>query len=59
LRGKYIPTKKNGVVKDLYPSLGFNLMNELGTGEHCTLWCLDLANYTPHTTFIARQASVA
>jgi FkbH-like protein len=28
LRGTYIPTSKNGLVHDLYPSLGFELLDD-------------------------------
>ena len=42
--GEYIPTTKNGIVKELYPSLNFMPENER--------WVLPTANFTPHKTFI-------
>jgi FkbH-like protein len=45
LIGEYIPTKKNGMVRDHYPRLGFATMGE-------GLYALDLSGYTPAETFI-------
>ena len=39
LIGTYLPTSKNGLVAELYPSLGFTSEDN---GEH---WSLDLSNY--------------
>jgi predicted enzyme involved in methoxymalonyl-ACP biosynthesis len=38
LRGTYVPTGKNGLVKDLYPTLGFTLeaANDAGNGATTT-----------------------
>jgi FkbH-like protein len=36
LRGRYIPTAKNGLVKTLYERLGFSLRSESNSGE--TVW---------------------
>jgi FkbH-like protein len=50
LVGEYIPTKKNGMVKDHYAKLGFTVMEtELAGGSRTVL---DLAGYTPAETFI-------
>lgn len=46
LIGEYLPTPKNGMVKDHYRSLGFSLLNE---HESATQWVLDLDAFTPHT----------
>lgn len=46
LVGRYIPSKKNKLVADLYPRLGFGLVAE-GEGE--TLWRLVLSD-APHLT---------
>jgi FkbH-like protein len=50
LIGEYIPTKKNGMVKDHYAKLGFTVM-ETGP-DSCSRALLDLAGYTPADTFI-------
>jgi len=42
--GEYIPTKKNGIVKDHYSSLGFELAGDK--------WVLDVAGYENRNTFI-------
>ena len=42
LIGEYLPTAKNGMVRDLYPRLGFAAIAE-------TRFVLDLANYEPAT----------
>ena len=50
LVGEYIPTKKNGMVKDHYEKLGFTRMGaDAAAGIHAVL---DLAGYTPAETFI-------
>ena len=43
--GEYIPTKKNGIVKDHYHDLGFVAVNDK--------WELDIASYKNRDTFIA------
>jgi FkbH-like protein len=48
--GEYIPTKKNGMVKDHYAKLGFTVMETTPDGGSRAL--LDLASYTPAETFI-------
>jgi FkbH-like protein len=45
IRGEYIPTPKNALVKEHYRNLGFT---EDGNGE----WVLDVASYTPREHFI-------
>ncbi len=50
LLGEYIPTKKNGMVKDHYPRLGFTVMETTDQGGSRAL--LDLAAFTPTPTFI-------
>jgi FkbH-like protein len=52
LRADYIPTLKNGVISELYPSLGFSpLSNETGG----TYWILELAKYVARSTHISRS----
>jgi len=50
LVGEYIPTKKNGMVKDHYARLGFTVaaVNDGGGSRNL----LDLAEFTPAETFI-------
>ena len=50
LVGEYIPTKKNGMVKDHYAKLGFTVMESDPAGGSRAV--LDLAGYTPAETFI-------
>jgi FkbH-like protein len=50
LVGEYIPTKKNGMVKDHYAKLGFTVMETDAAGGSRAV--LDLAGYTPAETFI-------
>lgn len=46
IRGEYIPTPKNELVKDHYRNLGFT---DAGNGQ----WTLDVASYKPREHFIA------
>ena len=50
LVGEYIPTKKNGMVRDHYAKLGFEGPRELADGS-CTA-TLDLSRFVPEPTFI-------
>ena len=50
LVGDYIPTKKNGMVRDHYPKLGFVAAGESGEGG--SRFVLDLGGFTPAETFI-------
>jgi len=52
IRADYIPTPKNGVIAELYPSLGFFSLNGK-TG--CTCWILDLTKYVIRSTHISRS----
>jgi FkbH-like protein len=47
--GHYIPTEKNGMVRDLFPRMGFTQVNE--TPERTT-WRLDVNAFTSHPTHI-------
>ena len=49
LRGEYIPTKKNGMVADLYPDLGFESIPTLGDSQ---FYQLDLSVARPCQTFV-------
>jgi FkbH-like protein len=50
LVGEYIPTKKNGMVKDHYARLGFAVMQRDEAGGNRNI--IDLASYKPAETFI-------
>ncbi|MBV9250822.1 MAG: hypothetical protein JO227_16425 [Acetobacteraceae bacterium] len=50
LIGEYIPTKKNGMVKDHYEKLGFTVMHRDASGASHGV--LDLTRFTTADTFI-------
>ena len=50
LIGEYIPTKKNGMVKDHYQKLGFSLVESSSEGGNTNV--LDLTGFVPAETFI-------
>lgn len=55
LVGDYLPTQKNGLVRDLYATLGFALESEDASGN--TRWTLPIAdNWAPRETFIQEKA---
>ena len=47
--GHYLPTEKNGMVRDLFPRMGFTQMNET---QEQTTWRLDVKAFTPRPTHI-------
>ena len=51
LVGEYLPTKKNGMVKDLYSRLGFRILDE--SNEQRSAWHLSLTEYELLPTFIS------
>jgi predicted enzyme involved in methoxymalonyl-ACP biosynthesis len=54
LVAKYIPTAKNGMVKDLFADLGFTLIDQQNDGQ--TRWELPLdVRWRPLTHFITEQ----
>jgi len=55
LRAQYIPSPKNGVISQLYPSLGFVPESLAPLRDGTTQWCLDLVNYASRETHIARR----
>lgn len=55
LRADYLPTKKNGVIAELYPNLGFVKVNEVPASDGATRWLLDLTAYARRKTRIARR----
>jgi len=50
LRGYYCPTKKNGMVKDLYGRLGFTLIKEDSGGN--SEWLLPLSEFVNQNKYI-------
>ena len=50
IRGYYYPTKKNGMVKDLYADLGFTKISEDADGS--SVWELQTAGYTNKNRYI-------
>jgi FkbH-like protein len=50
VRGRYLPTAKNAMVKDFYRQFGFTLASEGEDGS--AEWLLDVADYQPGTVFI-------
>ena len=50
LIGDYLPTKKNGMVKDHYARLGFQVIETAAGGASRAV--LDLAGFVPAETFI-------
>lgn len=55
-RADYIPTPKNGVVSELYSSLGFTLAQEAAPHGGSTRWFLRLSDYVLKPTHIARRS---
>src|SRR5262249_28728445 len=52
IRGEYIPTAKNGLVRNHYAELGFSQIEANPNGH--TIWQLPLADYEPLSNFIKR-----
>jgi FkbH-like protein len=53
LRADYIPTPKNGVISELYSSLGFSALNDRTPQGAGTCWFLDLTKYSTRSTHIS------
>lgn len=52
LIGRYVPSAKNALVADLYPTLGFRESKPDGAGIR---YVLDLSESAPPTTFVSRE----
>ena len=50
IRGYYYPTKKNGMVKELYGTLGFTLVSSDADGN--TVWEMPVDGYKPQNKYI-------
>jgi FkbH-like protein len=57
LRATYVPTARNGVVKDLYSTLGFSQTADSVRMGQSTGWRLDLDDYARRPTFIVRDTA--
>jgi FkbH-like protein len=55
LRADYIPTPKNGVISELYSSLGFSTLNDTTPRNGGACWFLDLTKYITRSTHISRS----
>jgi FkbH-like protein len=53
--GEYVPTGKNGMVREHYRKLGFTCCSEADNGA--SLWRLAVPEYTPFSTFVALARS--
>jgi FkbH-like protein len=55
LVAEYIPTPKNDVISNLYPSLGFTEVGRSAPANGATRWRLDLTDYVTRNTHIVGQ----
>jgi FkbH-like protein len=55
LRADFLPTAKNGVVAELYPSLGFTPAPIDHSADGGSRWILNLSDYVRRETHIARR----
>jgi FkbH-like protein len=54
LIASYAPTPKNEVIRELYPTLGFRAADLAGQPPGVARWSLQIAEYIPNKTYIAR-----
>jgi len=57
IAGQYIPTSKNGMVRDFYARFGFQLTAEDADGR--TTWTMATTEFQPKKVFILRSSIVA
>jgi FkbH-like protein len=55
LRAHYVPTPKNGVIKDLYHRLGFTCVTGVPDADGDTRWAVQVADYVGRPTHIVRR----
>lgn len=55
IRGTYVPTDRNGMVKDLFQKLGFTRDGDESAGRQC--WSLAVDAYVPHRVFAIERAA--
>jgi FkbH-like protein len=53
----YVATPKNGVIRDLYPCLGFEAVKEPSAALGSSRWLINLSDYVPRNTHIARHGA--
>ena len=58
IHAEYIPTSKNKVINELFPSLGFNRVDDATLTNGGTRWMLDLSKYVKRETHIARAGEI-
>jgi predicted enzyme involved in methoxymalonyl-ACP biosynthesis len=56
-RANYIPTKRNGVIRDLYASLGFVRSDVGASASDAIQWQLNLSTYIARKTNIERAGN--
>ena len=54
IRADYIPTTKNGVIAELYSSLGFTRLEGTSPVHGATQWYLSVSEYVARKTHIRR-----
>jgi FkbH-like protein len=54
LRADYVPTKKNNVIRELYPNLGFDCIDGAASENGSTRWFMNLEKYAIRETSISR-----
>ncbi len=59
VRGRYVPTAKNGLVKDHYTDLGFRLVEGPAEGSGAAVYELELAGYKPLETCMDVKGAVS
>jgi FkbH-like protein len=57
LRADYFPTEKNGIVSNLYETLGFRRQCDSASERGGTRWLIEVDQYTPRQTFITRRTT--
>jgi FkbH-like protein len=58
IHAEYIPTSKNKVINELFPSLGFDRVIDSTLTNGATKWALNLAEYVKRKTHVARASEV-
>ena len=56
LHADFIPTKRNGVISDLFERLGFSRLQQSPQPDSSSRWFLNLDTYVARSTFIGRGA---
>ena len=56
LHADFVPTERNGVIRNLFAELGFTRVDGPADATAPSRWWLDLAAYAPRPTFMTRKA---